>query len=100
MIRRPPRSTLFPYTTLFRVGHLAAALGLDRALALVGAVHVHGVLERAPDHLLAEGLGVELLRAQLAAGVVLDLHGAQPFLILGVRALQTCTKPFWGPAIA
>src|SRR3712207_7322892 len=26
MIRRPPRSTLFPYTTLFRsVGHLVAA---------------------------------------------------------------------------
>src|SRR3989442_2436322 len=27
MIRRPPRSTLFPYTTLFRSG---AARGLDR----------------------------------------------------------------------
>src|SRR3712207_8850216 len=25
MIRRPPRSTLFPYTTLFRSGGLAAA---------------------------------------------------------------------------
>src|SRR3712207_7287369 len=25
MIRRPPRSTLFPYTTLFRSRHLAAA---------------------------------------------------------------------------
>src|SRR5256885_6289118 len=24
MIRRPPRSTLFPYTTLFRSGHLVA----------------------------------------------------------------------------
>src|SRR3712207_8362836 len=28
MIRRPPRSTLFPYTTLFRSGGLAAALRL------------------------------------------------------------------------
>src|SRR5688572_32553955 len=27
MIRRPPRSTLFPYTTLFRSGHPAASLG-------------------------------------------------------------------------
>src|SRR5688572_31366344 len=27
MIRRPPRSTLFPYTTLFRSGRLRAALG-------------------------------------------------------------------------
>src|SRR5690242_21036209 len=27
MIRRPPRSTLFPYTTLFRSDGLAAAIG-------------------------------------------------------------------------
>src|SRR5256885_10006027 len=27
MIRRPPRSTLFPYTTLFRSGRLAARRG-------------------------------------------------------------------------
>src|SRR3712207_7325648 len=35
MIRRPPRSTLFPYTTLFRsdVDHLRAGVGL---LAVVG----------------------------------------------------------------
>src|SRR2546428_7958416 len=26
MIRRPPRSTLFPYTTLFRSGELASSL--------------------------------------------------------------------------
>src|SRR2546430_8964760 len=30
MIRRPPRSTLFPYTTLFRSGHLAAAFASRR----------------------------------------------------------------------
>src|SRR5947207_9324482 len=28
MIRRPPRSTLFPYTTLFRSDHLGEALGI------------------------------------------------------------------------
>src|ERR1017187_7530306 len=27
MIRRPPRSTLFPYTTLFRSGHRGLTLG-------------------------------------------------------------------------
>src|SRR3712207_7012124 len=41
MIRRPPRSTLFPYTTLFRSGqtacghaggHPLASLGLERRL--------------------------------------------------------------------
>src|SRR2546422_6703816 len=29
MIRRPPRSTLFPYTTLFRSGPVYQALGLS-----------------------------------------------------------------------
>src|SRR3712207_8495532 len=38
MIRRPPRSTLFPYTTLFRsrvVRDLGAAVGEARNVALV-----------------------------------------------------------------
>jgi len=35
MIRRPPRSTLFPYTTLFRSGHLypTEAPDVDRRVA-------------------------------------------------------------------
>src|SRR5256885_11374633 len=38
MIRRPPRSTLFPYTTLFR------SLGAEQALARVD-VRGHGVVD-------------------------------------------------------
>src|SRR3712207_7506417 len=54
MIRRPPRSTLFPYTTLFRsaggdVGDLGADL-LDDAHGLV-AEHVPLVQERS-QHLV------------------------------------------------
>src|SRR5258708_12695407 len=30
MIRRPPRSTLFPYTTLFRSPRLAGGVGIDQ----------------------------------------------------------------------
>src|SRR2546429_7072021 len=43
MIRRPPRSTLFPYTTLFRSGgfsevvSVATAFGFERASVLTGA---------------------------------------------------------------
>src|SRR5687767_15331301 len=33
MIRRPPRSTLFPYTTLFRSGHRAWQVGARGATA-------------------------------------------------------------------
>src|SRR3712207_7467080 len=50
MIRRPPRSTLFPYTTLFRsVGHLEAHLVLD-----VGGVDAVALAELA-------GLRVEVV---------------------------------------
>src|SRR3712207_9478856 len=38
MIRRPPRSTLFPYTTLFRSAHLE--LGGNSALIVMGDVDV------------------------------------------------------------
>src|SRR3712207_8356160 len=36
MIRRPPRSTLFPYTTLFRSSLLMMALLLTSSVAAVG----------------------------------------------------------------
>src|SRR2546423_10148001 len=52
MIRRPPRSTLFPYTTLFRsLRHLVAAI--QDWEAVVEQADVHGV--------------VPLLHARLAA---------------------------------
>src|SRR2546430_17603449 len=74
MIRRPPRSTLFPYTTLFRssggaqlagYSHQAAALATKRfkaSLAVQGSVFM---LTRAP-----EGNGNVLLQ--------IDKDSAQP----------------------
>src|SRR3712207_9073033 len=39
MIRRPPRSTLFPYTTLFRsAGHATSGLVTAFVLAVVGSL--------------------------------------------------------------
>src|SRR2546426_9958888 len=52
MIRRPPRSTLFPYTTLFRS---AVAAGGDPASSTV----LIRRLDQEPD----EGVQAELLRA-------------------------------------
>src|SRR5256885_13704061 len=51
MIRRPPRSTLFPYTTLFRsVVLMAACIGLKRPVAHAANVEllVAGEEEFAP----------------------------------------------------
>src|SRR6266480_4400480 len=46
MIRRPPRSTLFPYTTLFRspdrAGAVVAALGADQASRRPGNLRAPG----------------------------------------------------------
>src|SRR3712207_8788206 len=39
MIRRPPRSTLFPYTTLFRSARLRFALHADPQTFSQGGVH-------------------------------------------------------------
>src|SRR3712207_7743313 len=58
MIRRPPRSTLFPYTTLFRsdvAAHAAAAVGRRRPLD-------HGDRDRLR---VAGFLGVHAVRGEL-----------------------------------
>src|SRR5215204_6974188 len=46
MIRRPPRSTLFPYTTLFRSHHLALGVSGESMLPLL---HPHDVV-RSEEH--------------------------------------------------
>src|SRR5256885_6428192 len=55
MIRRPPRSTLFPYTTLFRSLLEELALAADVAAVALGRhVLAHGLHRRARDHLGAD----------------------------------------------
>src|SRR3712207_7258362 len=51
MIRRPPRSTLFPYTTLFRSRYLIAAEGSDLHLKIPAypLIRQHGHLTAIPD---------------------------------------------------
>src|SRR3712207_7836457 len=63
MIRRPPRSTLFPYTTLFRSRRMMGHRQADRDLAIVLLTELAAILTRHPDRVTA------LLRK---AGVVDD----------------------------
>src|SRR5260370_35060162 len=106
MIRRPPRSTLFPYTTLFRsqVRHaLKTALGCCLATALSFFFHLpSGQLAPVFVYLLMT-LGMPSPRlnwvlAQLAivvsalvSALVLVAFGAAPFLYLALRLLWIFT---------
>src|SRR3712207_7203129 len=69
MIRRPPRSTLFPYTTLFR----SAALGGDFATAALLSGEVDAVKE-------ATGTRVAPIAALALAGVRGDEVEASPLI--------------------
>src|SRR3712207_8999640 len=60
MIRRPPRSTLFPYTTLFRSILNVDTLRKGRRYAIVGMFVVAAVLTP-PDVISQLGLAVPLI---------------------------------------
>src|SRR5256886_7429403 len=83
MIRRPPRSTLFPYTTLFRSIGIRMALGADRA-------NVLGLVLRAALTQLGLGLAIGI-PAALAGGYLLanQLYGVKNYdpVILGLAAM-------------
>src|SRR2546426_6235264 len=79
MIRRPPRSTLFPYTTLFRSRHLG------------GRGHHQPVLPADPDRQGASAQprdGPARAVERAAAGSVIGDSGADPFLDEHLRSLQ------------
>src|SRR3712207_1196287 len=83
MIRRPPRSTLFPYTTLFRSGMLTTVFGIY-AMALLASLLVVGGLS---DHVgrrpvLAGGLLLQ------AAAMVVFLSADSVGWLLAARILQ------------
>src|SRR2546425_8961144 len=53
MIRRPPRSTLFPYTTLFRsraLAHFGEELGVHVQLAEAGSRELYVDAKRSEEH--------------------------------------------------
>src|SRR2546426_6571546 len=84
MIRRPPRSTLFPYTTLFRSGIVGLSGGVDSSLTAFLAVEALGkdnvIGVRMPyrtsspeslEHaqLVIDKLGIESLKVDISAAV-------------------------------
>src|SRR6266498_5630706 len=75
MIRRPPRSTLFPYTTLFR-----STLLFDRLVQIGPHWHEHGGDRPTDQHLL--GVQVQPTALELKAVAMPPLEHA-PRLVVG-----------------
>src|SRR3712207_7042747 len=64
MIRRPPRSTLFPYTTLFRsdeVQHLLVEVDLDAVAGTALQCRLLGILQRRQRLLADRAVGADAL---------------------------------------
>src|SRR2546430_17355956 len=80
MIRRPPRSTLFPYTTLFRS---LVARGLDyvQAARALGASDARLVAR----HVLPNVLGPVIIAATLGVGGAIMAEAALSFVGLGAQ---------------
>src|SRR5256885_11306245 len=75
MIRRPPRSTLFPYTTLFRsIRGLVGVVGLDDIEPAVAVVvansHTHAALRRPILIKRAAELGSQLFECPILIIVI------------------------------
>src|SRR2546430_16129293 len=79
MIRRPPRSTLFPYTTLFRSEPLDRKVGRERVNAEVSKVLLDSGGPQQMDRRAL--LGAQLDDAQVMVVVHLDLHRERPRLL-------------------
>src|SRR3712207_7301030 len=74
MIRRPPRSTLFPYTTLFR-----STPGIISMISTAAASGMHRAFVPAVDATEAALVGdVEIIPVQTLADLVNHLGGEAP----------------------
>src|SRR2546430_11982711 len=82
MIRRPPRSTLFPYTTLFRSPYQSVAVLREvvaEATLHAGRSLVRGVqLDVGRRH--ANDFVVRDVKVDLAADAAVGTHGANDFV--------------------
>src|SRR3712207_1490011 len=92
MIRRPPRSTLLPYTTLFRsrlalaLGHLLARQALGRRLVLADLVGVPVDAELVEGAAEEHRLGGQTVDEEVADGRDVDALGGRRDVELLVRA--------------
>src|SRR3712207_9080805 len=73
MIRRPPRSTLFPYTTLFRSSHTAGAVRIGKV--------VHSIFGEIPDEVT--------FHLYNSFAKTYQGHGTDKALVAGIMGMDT-----------
>src|SRR3989454_12219583 len=104
MIRRPPRSTLFPYTTLFRSLVTSGAMALSGICALVVGMLFGRPLVVLLPLLLAWGVTVVADSAQFSASVSelapRELVGTALTLQTSLGFLLTCLTIYLLPWVA
>src|SRR3712207_7288416 len=84
MIRRPPRSTLFPYTTLFR-SHRDP---FDEHLAASGQRQARPVEHRPPGTDIEQGIGMgpRHVRALLGRNAIRSRHDEHELALAAIRS--------------
>src|SRR2546429_2793729 len=96
MIRRPPRSTLFPYTTLFRSAIVDGANGriyLDPSEQDLASAHAHMAEQRARSE---EHTSELQSRPHLVRRLLLqNTHGGLARSQSGASTPHTCAAPAW-----
>ena len=65
MIRRPPRSTLFPYTTLFRSGLQKSFKAIVQSCNIHKQVSIHSLRHCYGTHLVDEGLHLRAIQKEM-----------------------------------
>ena len=86
MMRRPPRSTLFPSTTLFRAGLTHAQKGMMVATPVLAGAILRIVMGVLVDHLkpkLAGAIGQVIVIVSLFVAWYFGIHSYEQTLILG-----------------
>src|SRR2546426_6912035 len=112
MIRRPPRSTLFPYTTLFRSQSRYSRYPVYRGSLdeIAGVAHAFDLLQLAPDGAVpvrpalvvpgatrAADLMLEMQRGRSHLGVVLDELGGTAGLVTFEDLLRDLMSEIFEP---
>src|SRR6266566_8746457 len=91
MIRRPPRSTLFPYTTLFRSGSSVRSPYLNTAPVMSDSAPAYRVLARKyRPSTFAELIGQEAMVRTLSNAIATG-RIAHAFILTGVRGVGKTT---------